>query len=90
MFIASGDLIARWPVYTRRGVLKLTHSADFPAPVFAVNAGRVKVWEAADIEAYEVLHPEVLSESLKTRKIVGYRRAIAKGQAATEGSTHAG
>ena len=88
MFIASGDLIARWPVYTRRGVLKLTQSEDFPAPVFAVNAGRVKVWDAADIEAYETVHPEVHSQALKTRKIIGYRRAIAKGQAATEGGEH--
>jgi hypothetical protein len=46
------DLAERWS-YTRQGVHKLAARPDFPAPLGAVNGGRIRVWSLADIEAFE-------------------------------------
>jgi len=78
--LSIADLVARWP-YTRQGVHKLARNADFPAPVCTVSQGRVKLWELADIEAYEATHAEVQSEHFKQSKIYGFYKAVMKGEA---------
>jgi len=77
IYIGLGDLAERW-VYTIRGIRKLTLSKDFPPPAFAINRGRTKVWNAADIEGFELEHPEVIDAEAKRRKIAGYAAAVAK------------
>lgn len=77
------DLVARWP-YTRQGVHKLTRNADFPAPVCTVSQGRVKLWELADIEAYEATHQEVHNEHHKMSKVYGYYLCKLRGNQAKE------
>lgn len=71
-YVSTGDLIARWWNYTRRGVLKVTKRTNFPAPVFAVNQGRVPVWRLSDIEAYEAAHQELVHAWAKERKMRWY------------------
>lgn len=50
--MGTGDLEDRWG-YTRAGVHKIVNDPAFPAPHAAINRGRVKVWTAAQIEAFE-------------------------------------
>ena len=76
-FVGFADLIRRW-VYTPRGARKVVAGRDFPAPQFAINAGRTKVWYLPDIEGYERAHPELTSEEAKRRKRAGYAAALAK------------
>ena len=78
MYLGFADLVKRW-VYTRQGVHRLLRSPDFPAPVFTINRGRTKVWRLADIEFYERKHPEVTDADLKRDKVLGYARAVMKG-----------
>ena len=80
MYLGLQDLVDRW-VYTRQGVHKLVRLPGFPKPAFAVNRGRVKVWVLAEIEAFESHHPEVISESAKRSKVIGYYLAAQKGTA---------
>jgi len=70
------DLLKRWTrppqgsgVYTPRGVHKLVHSADFPAPAIIDGTGRVKLYHAADITDFETRHPEVTDGDAKWRKV---------------------
>jgi len=81
IYIGLGDLAERW-VYTVRGIRKLTLSKDFPAPAFAINRGRTKVWNAADIDGFELRHPEVKNPEEKRRKVAGYAAAVAKKRTA--------
>ena len=78
-FVGIADLAARWR-YTPQGVNKLARRRDFPAPLFTVNAGRVRAWGLSEIEDFERHHPEVTSLTQKRRKIIGYLRAVSKGQ----------
>jgi hypothetical protein len=78
VYCGIADIVDRW-IYTRQGVRRVTQHPTFPAPAFAINKGRTKVWRLADIEAFEKEHPEVLDEEAKVRKQKGYARAILKG-----------
>ena len=50
-YLGTADLARRWS-YTTRGVRNLIlNELDFPAPAFSINAGRIRVWTLADIEA---------------------------------------
>ena len=52
-YLGTADLARRWG-YTTRGVRNLIlNEPDFPAPAFAVNEGRIRVWTRAEIEAWE-------------------------------------
>jgi hypothetical protein len=77
-YLGPGDLVKRW-VYTRQGIHRLIKSTGFPTPAFHINAGRVPVWQACDIEAWEREHPEVTSETAKLQKQIGYFRAVSRG-----------
>jgi hypothetical protein len=67
-YLGTADLARRWG-YTTRGVRNLIlNELDFPAPAFAVNAGRIRVWTLAEIEAWEALHPETQSDRAKQQK----------------------
>ena len=79
VYCGIADIVERW-IYTRQGVRRFTQHPAFPAPAFAINKGRTKVWRLADIEAFEKEHPEVLDEGAKERKQKGYARAILKGR----------
>ena len=81
MYLGLADLVARW-VYTRQGVHRLMRREGFPAPAFAINRGRTKVWRRADIEAYELAHPELTDEAMKLSKVRGYCIAVGRGQQA--------
>jgi hypothetical protein len=72
--LGATDIAARWG-YTRQGVHKLAARPDFPAPVAAVNAGRMRIWALADIEAFERGKPELGDPSAKMRKAIGYHLA---------------
>lgn len=78
-FLGVADLAARWR-YTRQGVHKLCAVPGFPAPAFTLNAGRVRAWHLPEIAAFEQSHPELTSATEKHRKVVGYFRAVTKGQ----------
>lgn len=75
--VGIGDLENRW-IYTKQGIHKLAGRPDFPKPVGVVN-GRTRIWRLADIVEYEKDRPELHSEKAKRLKIVGYIRAINKG-----------
>ena len=68
-YLAFGDLVKRWTAYTPRGVRKLISSADFPAPLFALNVGKTKVWSLPIIQLYERDHPELTSHLAKRNKV---------------------
>ena len=76
--LGAADLAARWG-YTRQGVHQLAARPGFPAPVGAVNGGRIRVWLLADIEAFEQSRPELGDEVAKRRKQRGYHLARLKG-----------
>lgn len=76
--LGTGDLATRWG-YSRQGVHKLAGGADFPAPVAAVNGGRIRVWLLVDIEAYEQGRPELGDQAAKRGKQRGYYLARLKG-----------
>ena len=82
MYLGFADLVQRW-VYTRQGVHRLSRSSDFPAPTFTINQGRTKVWRRGDIEAYERKHPELTDADIKRDKVLGYARAVMKGDRRT-------
>jgi hypothetical protein len=83
-YVAFGDISARW-VYTKRGARKVIEAPDFPAPQFAVNGGRTKIWWLPDIERYEHTHPELKSQEAKRRKVAGYAIAITRKRKAQSG-----
>ena len=67
-YLGTADLARRWS-YTTRGVRNLIlNEPDFPAPAFAVNEGRIRVWTLAEIEAWEARHPETKSDRAKQQK----------------------
>jgi len=74
------DLQDRWSHYTRQGLYKVRAWPDFPKPVEFVNRGKVPIWHLADIMTFEVAHPELRTLADKVRKIIGYRRARARGK----------
>ena len=76
--LGTGDLATRWG-YSRQGVHKLAAGTDFPAPVAAVNGGRIRVWLLADIETYEQGRPELGDLVAKRSKQRGYYLARLKG-----------
>ena len=78
-YLGLADLLKRW-IYSRQGLYKLMRRKDFPAPEFAINGGRTKVWYLADIKAFEAVHPEVASEAAKHSKVRGYAVANLKKQ----------
>ena len=78
-YLGFRDLLARW-VYTRVGLYDVLRWPDFPAPAFAINAGRTKVWRTSDIAAFEKGHPELLSTWARDRKVKGYLRAFMRGE----------
>jgi hypothetical protein len=83
--LGMADLVARW-VYTKQGVHKLTRRPDFPTPWGVFNLGRTKLWRLEDVESYETLHPEVLDESFKRQKMIGYYLATLKGKESQAGT----
>lgn len=82
-YLSVADLVKRW-IYTRQGVHKLTRSEGFPEP--EIIAGRIKLWYAADIAAYEATHPEVTSEDAKHNKVkrAGYAARMGKRKGSAE------
>ena len=76
--LGIADLAARWG-YTRQGVHQLAGRPGFPAPVTAVNDGRVRVWLLADVEAFEQGRPELGDQTAKRRKQTGFYLARMKG-----------
>jgi hypothetical protein len=67
-YLGTGDLAKRWG-YTVRGVRILaTNELDFPKPAFAVNGGRIRVWEIGAIQIWESAHPETRSSEAKAHK----------------------
>ena len=76
--LGTGDLATRWG-YSRQGVHKLAAGTDFPAPVAAVNGGRIRVWLLADIETYEQGRPELGDQVAKRSKQRGYYLARLRG-----------
>lgn len=78
-YLGTADLAKRWG-YTTRGVRNLIlNETDFPAPVFTVNAGRIRVWTLTAIAAWEARHPEVLDADAKRQKTLypaTYRRDL--------------
>jgi hypothetical protein len=76
--VGVADLAERWS-YTRQGVHKLAARPDFPAPLGAVNGGRIRVWSTFDIEAFERDRPELGDPAAKERKRIGYHLARLKG-----------
>lgn len=76
--LGGADLAARWS-YTRQGVYQLAGHLGFPAPVGAVNGGRIRVWLLAEVEAFEQGRPELGDEVAKRRKQRGYHLARLKG-----------
>ena len=78
-FVGMADLVARW-TYSRMGVHKVSRWEDFPAPAFAINRGRTKVWRLADIEAFEKNHPELTSEHAKSQKQYWYATRMGTGE----------
>ena len=77
--LGAADLAVRWG-YTRQGVHQLATRPGFPAPVAAVNGGRIRVWLLADIEAFERGRPELGDQVAKRRKQRGYHLARMKNQ----------
>lgn len=77
--LAVSDLATRWS-YTRQGVHQLAARPSFPAPVAAVNGGRVRVWLLADIETFEQGRPELGDQVAKRRKQRGYYQAQGKAE----------
>jgi hypothetical protein len=75
--LGAADLAARWG-YMRQGVHQLAARPGFPAPVAAVNGGRVRVWLLADIEAFEQGRLELSDQATKRRKQRGYYQAQEK------------
>lgn len=76
--LGVADLAARWG-YTRQGVHLLAVRPGFPAPVAAVNSGRIRVWLLADIEVFEQGRPELGDQVAKRRKQTGFYLARLKG-----------
>ena len=76
-FLGFRDLVARWN-YTRQGVYKLMRIAEFPAPAFTINGGMTKVWRMLDVVEFERGRPELRSEVMKRRKVIGFYRAVGK------------
>ena len=76
-YVALQDLVARW-VYTPRAARRLIARRDFPAPQFALNRGKTKVWFLPDVAAFESTHPELTSETAKHDKVRGYAIANLK------------
>ena len=67
-YLGTADLAKRWS-YTTRGVRNLIlNETDFPAPAFAVNEGRIRVWAVEAVEVWEAAHPEVRSADAKRQK----------------------
>lgn len=75
--LGVGDLAARWG-YTRQGVYQLAGRSGFPAPIAAVNGGRIRVWLLADVEVFEQGRPELRDQVAKRRKQTGYYLARIK------------
>ena len=76
--LGVADLATRWG-YTRQGVHQLAGRPGFPAPVGAVNGGRIRVWLLADVEAFERGRPELGDQVAKRRKQIGFHLARMKG-----------
>lgn len=76
--LGVADLATRWG-YTRQGVHQLAARPGFPAPVAAVNGGRIRVWLLADIKAYEQGRPELSDQVAKRNKQRGYHLTRPKG-----------
>ncbi len=76
--LGVADRAARWG-YTRQGVHQLATHPRLPAPVAAVNGGRIRVWLLTDIEAYEQGRPELGDQVAKRNKQRGYHLARLKG-----------
>jgi hypothetical protein len=71
-FLGAADLVKRW-CYSKQGVHNLIRDKEtFPKPYGAINNGRNKFWNLADIIAYENNHPEVINEQKKEQKIRYY------------------
>lgn len=77
--LGIADLAARWS-YTRQGVHQLAVRPGFPAPVAAVNGGRIRVWLLVDIEVFEQGRLELGNEAAKRRKQWGYYQARKKAE----------
>jgi len=65
--LSFADLQTRWG-YTRAGVHKLAKSVHFPAPFAIVSNGKLKVFQEADIEAYEKDKPWLFNEEQKRQR----------------------
>ena len=78
VLLGAADLAARWS-YTRQGIHQLAARPGFPAPVAAVNGGRIRVWLLADVEVFEQGRPELGDQVAKRRKQTGFYLARMKG-----------
>lgn len=59
---------------------------DLPALWGVFNLGCTKLWRLEDIESYETLHLEVLDESFKQQKMIGYYLATLKEKESQTGT----
>ena len=67
-YLGTRDLAERWG-YSVRGIRILAaNETDFPKPAFAVNQGRIRVWEIRAILLWEKAHPETRSRQAKKYK----------------------
>lgn len=67
-YLGTRDLAERWG-YTVRGIrILVANETDFPKPAFAVNRGRIRVWEIGAILLWEKAHPETRSGEAKKYK----------------------
>lgn len=89
--LSKRDLLKKWTrppigrgIYTRQGVYKVFHFADFPAPAVTDGAGLTGLWNPADIDAFEAAHPELTSEDAKHNKVkrAGYAARLGRQQQA--------
>ena len=65
--LSISDLEARW-CYSRAGIHRMATRSNFPAPIAIVSKGRIKIYQEADIEAYERDKPWLFDVRQKERR----------------------
>jgi hypothetical protein len=66
-FLSFSDLQTRWG-YTRAGIHNLAKKPNFPLPFAIVSNGKIKIFQVADIEAYEQGKPWLFDENQKQQR----------------------
>ena len=67
-YLGGADFNERW-CYSRQAVHWIQKYLDFPDPSFIFNQGKGKVWDLADVIAYERKHPELIDLEIKKEKV---------------------